>query len=144
MGAPSSIEVVRSVFDAFDAGDREAFIALLARDVVVRPPGFWFGETEFRGREQAGRSFDEVIAMRSTLERETKVRNRRFFVDRADETKTLAGMEIEVFEINSARSFGTEAAMLYTVIGGEVTRVDSFVTLEEGLALMTDPVAADA
>jgi len=103
MGEPSNVGVVRAQFDAFDAGDVDAFVAGLAEDVEFRPPGFWVGSRVFRGHDEVRESFAEVMEIRNDPNREAKTRSRRFFVDRADEAKVLVVIEITVFELDTGR-----------------------------------------
>ena len=48
-----SVEVVRSAAAAYIAGDRDAYVALMAEDVEIRPDVSRFPEAQpFRGREE--------------------------------------------------------------------------------------------
>jgi ketosteroid isomerase-like protein len=137
-----AVEIVRRQLDAFEAGDVDAFVSGLSEDVRFEAPGFWLGARDYVGREAVRESFEQAMELRANPDREIKTRTLRFFVDRADDSKVLVQLAIEVFELNAARSFGTEAAILHVVEGGLVTRTQTWTALEEGLAALEDPVEA--
>jgi ketosteroid isomerase-like protein len=137
-----AVEIVRRQLEAFDAGDVDALVSGLSEDVRFEAPGFWLGAREYRGREAVRESFEQAMELRSNPDRDIKARTMRYFVDRADERKVLVEISIEVFELNAARSFGTDAAILHVVEDGLVTRTRTWTTLEEGLAALADPVEA--
>ena len=54
-------ELVRASVEAYNAGNREAFLELFAEDVEIRPDASRFPEAEpFRGREEFGRFLADI------------------------------------------------------------------------------------
>ena len=86
--ASPHLATIRAVAAAFDARDADEYVSHMTENVVLRPPGFILGQRELRGREQVKAAFaegTEAIGPGRTL----GVSNRRYFLDRADETKVL-------------------------------------------------------
>jgi hypothetical protein len=127
------------MLDAFYARDVDAYLAHLTDDIVLCPPGFIFGQREQRGHEDVRAAFAELD---ETLgpDRKFEFRNVRYFLDRADESKVLVVSEITVSP-RFAETFGSEAALLLTMRGDKVARIDSWRNEAEGLAQLQDPVA---
>jgi uncharacterized protein len=55
-----NVEVVRAGFEAWNAGDMDAYRELLDPDVVMRPPERWPEPGPFVGREAALREFEQA------------------------------------------------------------------------------------
>ncbi|MDX6583267.1 MAG: hypothetical protein QOI10_2451 [Solirubrobacterales bacterium] len=123
---------------ALDARDADAYVSYMTEDVIVRPPGFMLGERELHGRA-------EVRAALAELAEELVITNRRYFVDRADPAKFLVVYEITVSRESRGElaTYGSEAAMVITLTGDQVSRLDSVPSEAEGLAQLADPVAID-
>ncbi|HEY8000690.1 MAG TPA: nuclear transport factor 2 family protein [Solirubrobacterales bacterium] len=102
----AALETVRAMLAAFDERDVDEYVSHLAEDVVVRPPGFIFGQREHHGREEVRAAFAEILI---TPERGDR--------------------------------FGTQTALLVTMTGDEVSRIDSWPSEAEGLAQLDDPTA---
>jgi ketosteroid isomerase-like protein len=60
-----NVEFVRAAFEAWNAGDMDAFLELLAPDVISRPPEGWPEPGPFVGREAVMRQF---MQQRQTFE----------------------------------------------------------------------------
>jgi hypothetical protein len=133
------VETVHAMLAAFDERDVDEYVSHLADDVVVRPPGFIFGETEHHGPEEVRAAFAELEATMGP-DRRFDLRKRRYFVDREDEGKVLVVVEILITP-DRGDLFGTQAALLVTMTGDKVSRIDSWPTEAEGLAQLEDPVA---
>jgi hypothetical protein len=128
---------------AFDAFDADEYVRHMTRDVVVRPPGFMLGRRELHGRDEVKAAFAELEGVLSPG-RKIAVSKRRYFADRADETKVLVVSEMTISR-ETGEAFGTEAALVATMTAaGKVSRLESWPTEAEGLAQLKDPVAIDA
>lgn len=140
MQTPPVIETVQALLDASEAVDVDKYLGHVTEDVVVRPPGFVIGPAEICGHEALRKGFAKL---RETLgsDRSLHLRQRGFFLDRADESKVLVGMEITISDKRTGESFGTQASMLNTLVGEKVSRIESWTTREDGLAQLQDPVA---
>jgi len=134
---PPSVAAVLALFDAVDRRDVDDLVALLDEDVLVRPPGFLLGKREERGRAAVIAGFADLESVIGR-DRELEFRNRRFFVDGADESKVLAVSEMRI-SVERGLPFGAEAVMLVTFAAGKATSLESCATTEEGLALLGDP-----
>ena len=142
MQATPGIGAVEGILDASEAVDLDAYRPHVTEDVVIHPPPFVIGPGELRGHEgvRVGLArLEEILGS----ERELQLGSRRYFLDRADETKVLVGIEITIANKRTAESFGTQASMLATLAGDRVSRIESFTTRDEGLAQLQDPVAVD-
>jgi hypothetical protein len=126
---------------AFATCDGGEYLRYLAEDVFVSPPGFIIGHRELRGREQVRAAFAELAGVLSQGRR-VGVSNRRYFVDRKDETRLLLVVELTVTPESGDEldTFGTEAALLLTMVGDKVSRIDSWQTEAEGLAQLEYPI----
>jgi ketosteroid isomerase-like protein len=134
-----SVETARAMLAAFDGRDVDAYVSYLATDVVVRPPGFILGEREHHGPEEVRAAFLELQATLGP-DRRFAFRNRRYFVDGDDDARVLVIAEIMITRSND-RPFGTEAALLLTMVGDKVSRIDSWRSAAEGLSQLENPVA---
>jgi ketosteroid isomerase-like protein len=63
-----NVEILRRAVDAFDRGDRTAWLALLDEDYVITPAADWPGAREIRGGE-AGWEFYRDVAQTLDFER---------------------------------------------------------------------------
>lgn len=135
---PAAVEITLALLAAFDVRDADTYVSYLADDVVVRPPAFIMGEQEQHGREEVRAAFTELEDALGP-DREFHFRRRRFFVDRCDAAKVLVVVEIEM-SLSHEAPFGTEAAMLVTLSGSEVSRIEPWPSEAEGLAQLEDPV----
>jgi hypothetical protein len=139
MAATPGIRAVEGILDASEAVDLDAYLPHVTEDVAIHPPGFVIGPDELHGHDgiRAG-----LATLRETLgpDRTLRMAERRYFLDGADESKVLVGVEITIADERNARSFGTQGSMLCTLTGSRVSKIDSFTTREEGLAQLEDPV----
>jgi hypothetical protein len=139
MAATPGVRAVQGVLDASEAVSLDSYLPHVTEDVVIHPPGFVIGPSEIRGHEgiESG-----LITLREMLgpDRALRMGARRYFLDRADETKVLVLLEITIFSGSSGKSFGTQGSMLCTVVGDKVSRIESFTTRDAGLAQLQDPV----
>lgn len=142
MHGEPAIAAVQGVLDASEAVDLEAYLPHVTEDVVILPPGFVIGPQEIRGHAGIEAGLERLREILGT-DRELHMGKRRFYVDRADESKILVVIEITIASKRTAESFGTEAAMLTTITGNRVSRIESYTTGEHGLAQLRDPVAVD-
>ena len=126
---------------AFDAFDADEYVKHMTEDVVARPPGFMLGRRELHGREQVKAAFAEFADVLGP-HRKLVVSNRRYYLDREDETKVLVVNELTITP-QTGDSFGTEAALVATLAGDKVSRLESWPSEAEGLAQLKDPVAID-
>jgi hypothetical protein len=133
------IKAVQGILDASEAVDLDAYLPHVTEDVEIHPPGFVIGPNELRGHEGIR---DGLATLRQTLapDRTLRLGERRYFVDRADESKVLVGIEITISDQRNARSFGTQGSMLCTLTGGKISKIESFTTREAGLAELKDPI----
>jgi ketosteroid isomerase-like protein len=144
--APPNVETIRAVAAAFDARDADEYVSHMTEDVVVRPPGFILGQREMRGHEQVKAAFAEGTAALGTG-RTLVVSDRRYFLDRADETRVVVVNELTISSENGGEleTYGTQSALLFTMTGdSKVSRLEAWPTMAEGLAQLEDPVAIDA
>ncbi len=127
------------MLDASEAVNADKYLRHMARDAVIRPPGFVIGPGEIRGHEEIRAGFEKL---RESLgsDRELHLRERRYFLDRADESKVLVEVEVEITisDKRTSESFGTQAAMLYTLASDKVSMLESWTTREDGLAHRPD------
>jgi ketosteroid isomerase-like protein len=142
MRIPPAIKTVRAMLDASEAVNADKYLSHVTEDVVIRPPGFIIGPGEIRGHEEIRAGFERLKGILGS-DRQLHLGERRYFLDRADESKVLVGVEITISDKGAPGSFGTQAAMLCTLVGDKVSRLDSWTTREEGLAQLQDPVAVD-
>jgi ketosteroid isomerase-like protein len=140
---PPHLNTIRALVAAFDAFDANEYVRHMTADVVVRPPGFMLGRRELHGRDEVKAAFAEFEGVLSPG-RKIEVSNRRYFVDRADESKVLVVSEMTISR-ESGGAFGTEAALVATLTAdSKVSRLESWPSEAEGLAQLEDPVAIDA
>jgi ketosteroid isomerase-like protein len=142
MGIPPSTRAVEGILDASEAIDLKAYLPHVTEDVVIHPPVFVIGPGELRGHEGIR---DGLQSLREALgtNRKLQLGERRYFFDRADESKVLVGMEITISDKATGDSFGTQASMVCTVVDGKVSKIESYTTREDGLAQLEDPVPVD-
>jgi hypothetical protein len=138
-------EMFHALAVAFATCDGDEYVSYLAEDVFVSPPGFIIGHRELRGREQVRAAFAE-FALVLSQGRRLGVSNRRYFIDRRDESRLLLVVELTITPESGDEldTFGTEAALLLTMTGDKVSRIDSWQTEAEGLAQLEYPMAIDA
>jgi hypothetical protein len=124
----------------------DEYVSHMTENVVLRPPGFILGQRELRGREQVKAAFaegTEALGPGRTL----GVSNRRYFLDRADESKVLVVNVLTVSPETGQRrtdTFGSEFALVFTLTAdSKVSRLESWPSKAEGLAQLEDPVAID-
>jgi len=55
-----NVEIVRAMFEAYSAGDMDAFRELHDPDIIMRPPKGWPEPGPFVGREAAMRQFEQL------------------------------------------------------------------------------------
>jgi ketosteroid isomerase-like protein len=130
---------------AFDALDADEYVRHMTEDVVAIPPGFLVGRRELRGHEQLKAAFADGMAKLGPA-RKLHVSNRRYVLDRADETKVLAVIEMTISAEggDELETFGTETAIVFTLNDdSKVSRLESWPSMAEGLAQLEDPVAID-
>ncbi len=139
MTATEGVKAVRGVLDASEAVDIDMYLPHVTEDVVIHPPGFVIGPNEIRGHEGIRTG---LVTLREMLgpDRALRMGERRFFLDRADETKVLVLLEITISDQRSGQSFGTQGSMVCTLVGDRVSRIDSYTTRDAGLAELEDPV----
>ena len=125
------------MLDASEAVNPDEYVRHVTEDVVINPPAFIMGPEEVVGHDgvrEAAEKLRDILGPRRKL----RVRRRRYFVDRKDDSKVLVMVELTIED--PAGSFGTQAAMLNTMDDSKVSRIDSWTTHEEGLAQLQDPV----
>lgn len=139
---PPAIETARALLDASEALSPDKYLRHVTQDVVIHSPGFIMGPLEIVGHDEVRAAFERL---KETLgpKRKFFVGRRRYFLDHEDESKVLVTVQLTISDPYS-HSFGTEVAMLNTMAGDKVSRVDSWTTPEEGLAQLKDPVEIDA
>ncbi len=139
MASTPGVRAVQGILDASEAVDLDAYLPHVTEDVEIHPPGFVIGPNELHGHEgiRAG-----LATLTETLgpNRALVLGGRHFFLDRADESKVLVGIEITISDNRNGHSFGTEGSMLCTLTGDRVSKIVSFTTREEGFAQLKDPV----
>jgi ketosteroid isomerase-like protein len=142
MAEATGTGAVEGILDASEAIDLDAYLPHVTEDVVIHPPVFVIGPGELRGH--AGIR-DGLRTLREALgtTRKLQLGERRYFRDRADESKVLVGIEITIADRTTGDSFGTQASMLCTVVDGKVAKIESYTTREDGLAQLQDPVEVD-
>lgn len=126
------------MLDASQAIDPDEYIKHVTEDVVIHPPGFIMGPGSIVGHDEVRAAFEKL---RDTIgpKRRFLVERRRYFLDREVQDRVLVTVELTISDPNS-ESFGTDAAMLNTMAGNKVSRIDSWTTREEGLAQLRDPI----
>jgi hypothetical protein len=135
------VRAVEGVLDASEAIDLERYLPHVTEDVVIHPPGFVIGPDELIGHEGIRTGLATLREMLGP-ERALRMGERRYFLDRADETKVLVLLEITIFDGKTGRSFGTQGSMLCTLAGDRVSRIESYTTRDAGLNELQDPAEA--
>ena len=137
---PAGVETVLSMLGAFDRRDPDEFVKYLAEDVVVHPPPFLLGRRVQHGPKEVAAAFDQL---EETIgrDRELKFRQRRYFVDEADERKVLVVIQISI-STGGGVPFGSEAAVVVTLTEDlkQTKTIRSWTSEEEGLAQLEQPV----
>lgn len=139
MPTTPGVRAVQGILDASEAVDLDRYLPHVTEDVVIHPPGFVIGPDEIRGHEGIRAGLETLREMLGA-NRVLHLGERRFFLDRADASKVLVGIEITISDERNADSFGTQGAMLCTVVGDRVSKIESFTTREAGFAQLEDPV----
>jgi ketosteroid isomerase-like protein len=127
---------------AFDARDADEYVTHMTADVVATPPGFLLGQRELHGHEQLRAAFVEgMAAIARGPGRTLETSERRYFLDRADETKVLSVGRMTVTPNDDGEPFGSESVLLFTLTGdSKVSRLESWGSEAEGIARLEDPV----
>ena len=123
--------LVRAYYDAFNAGDREAMLALLAEDVSH---GINQGEREV-GRDAFARfmasmdgSYEERLTDLVVMTEATGTRAAAEFVVHGVYKRTAPGLPEA-----SSQGYVLPAGAFFTLRDGRVSRVDNFYNLEDWL-----------
>ena len=137
---PTSVETVLSLLRAFDRRDPDEFVLYLADDVFIQPPPFLMGRREHRGPQEVAAAFgllEETIGP----DRELGFRERRYFIDEADERRVLVVVQLSI-STRGGVPFESEAAMLATLTADlkHATVIRSWPSEAEGLAQLEQPV----
>jgi hypothetical protein len=141
MALTPGARAVQGVLDASEEVSLERYLPHVTEDVVIHPPGFVIGPNEIHGHEGIRAGLDTLKEMLGP-DRVLIMGERRYFLDRADETKVLVLLEITIANERTGESFGTQGSMLCTLTGDRVSRIESYTTRDAGLAQIQDPVEA--
>jgi ketosteroid isomerase-like protein len=122
-----NVEVVRTLFRAFDRADYEATLEALDPEIEWQvPPGVAFGQEVYRGREEVQRGFAEWLGAWDTYRFEPKE-----MLDHGDHV-LVGGMQI-----GRGRGSGVEVRLptfnVFTLRDGKVTRHRAFRDRTEAL-----------
>jgi ketosteroid isomerase-like protein len=139
MAATPGVSAVQGVLDASEAVDLDMYLPHVTEDVVIYPPGFVIGPNEIHGHDGIRAGLETLKEMLGP-ERVLRMGKRRYFLDRADETKVLVLLEITIANERTGESFGTQGSMLCTLTDDRVSRIESYTTRDAGLAQIDDPV----
>jgi uncharacterized protein len=122
-----NVELVRTLFSAFDRADYEAALEALDSEVEWQvPPGISIGREVYRGRDEVQRGFAEWLAAWDTFRFEAEE-----ILDQGEHV-VVAGMQI-----SRGRGSGVEVRLptfhVFTLRDGKVTRHRSYRERSEAL-----------
>ena len=138
MATQPGVGAVQGILDASEAIDLDSYLPHVTEDVVIHPPGFVIGPNELLGHEGIRTGLATLREMLGA-HRRLRMSDRHYFLDHADDSKVLVLIEITISSRRTAESFGTQGAMLCTLTGDRVSRIESYTTREAGLAQLQDP-----
>ncbi len=137
---PEAEKLVRAYYDAFNAGDFAAMLALLTDDVVhgINQGGRETGRDAF-ARFMAGMddSYQERLADLVVLTEPSGTRAAAEFVVHGTYRRTAAGLPEA-----SGQAYVLPAGAFFTLRDGRVARIDNFYNLQDWLRQIQGPATA--
>ena len=132
------LRTIRTLFDAFEALDRDAFADRLTEDVLFRPSAFVTGKGEFHGREEVRQNLAELKEQLAATGEEVRLNPVSVYIDRDDENKILALAVLTIVR-RSGDSYDTEMAYLHTMEGDRVAELETWPDHARGLSELASP-----
>jgi steroid delta-isomerase-like uncharacterized protein len=123
--------LIRDYYSAFNAGDMEGFLALLADDVVhdINQGGSEKGKKAFTAfLERMNRSYEEQIVELAVMTNETGTRAASEFIVLGKYLKTDEGLPPA-----KGQSYRLPAGAFFEVKHGKVARISNFYNLQDWL-----------
>ena len=123
--------LIRDYYSAFNAGDTEGFLALLADDVIhdINQGGTEKGKKAFAAfLERMNRSYEEQIVELSVMTNETGTRAASEFIVLGKYLKTDEGLPPA-----KGQTYRLPAGAFFEVKNGKVARISSFYNLQDWL-----------
>jgi hypothetical protein len=111
-------------------------------DVVLEPSAFITGRGRYEGHSDILAGFAEMDRDLAANGERVTLRGFRHFIERGNPNVALSLGFITIGRSNG-EEFGTEIAYLWTLSGGKVCRLRSWLDHAEGLAQLSEPVEAE-
>jgi ketosteroid isomerase-like protein len=137
-----SARVAQAIIDAFGARDTEAFVGHMTEDVVLEPSAFITGRGRYEGHRDILAGFAEMDRKLAGLGEQVMLRGFRHFIEPGNPDVVLT-LGFVTIRRSNGEEFGTEIAYLWTLSGGKVCRLRTWLDHAEGLAQLSEPVEAE-
>lgn len=114
----------------------------MTEDVVLQPSAFITGRGHYEGRSDVLAGFADMERDLATYGEQVTLRGFRHFVERGNPNVVLSLGFVSIRRSNG-EEFGTEIAYLWTLSGGKVCQLRTWLDHDEGYAQLSDPVEAE-
>jgi ketosteroid isomerase-like protein len=114
----------------------------MTEDVVLEPSAFITGRGHYEGRSDVLAGFADMERDLAAYGEQVTLRGFRHFIERGDPNVVLSLGFVTIRRANG-EEFGTEIAYVWTLSGGKVCRLRTWLDHAEGLAQLSEPVEAE-
>jgi ketosteroid isomerase-like protein len=140
------IEPAKTIIKAFGERDIDLLVDQMTEDAVLQTSAFVTGVGEYRGTDELRAGFADFVRQFEESGEQVRIKIARYYVDAQDDPDDAKVLGLGTVTIVPAAGddYDTPVAYLWTVTGGKVSRLETWLDHVQGLDRLREPVLTEA